>query len=179
MTPEILYGNVGSPERRAELEAQLPWGRQHGSGEYLGVARHLSVISSGQVNVNTASPEVLMALGLTAVEAKIVFDRRTEEPFRNVGELTNLLTSVSGGGRQGFELVPGGQPGSANPQQILQTLSQIGAVVSRTFYVESAARVTGSRLTARVAAILRNEGPTGRPKLSIRLWSLNPRQEAS
>jgi len=63
VTPEILYGNVASPDRRAVLEAQPPWERQLGPGEYLGVARHLSVFGAGQVNVNTASAEVLMALG--------------------------------------------------------------------------------------------------------------------
>jgi general secretion pathway protein K len=176
ITPEILYGNIATPERRAELTPQLPWERQLQPGEYLGVAQHLSIQSAGQVNVNTASPEVLMALGLTAVETKLVLDRRTESPFRSVGELTNLLTSVSGGGRQGFALVPEGQPGPADAQQILASLSQLGTVVSKNFYVESTARVTGSRLTARVAAILGNVGSTGRPKLSIKLWSLNPRQ---
>ena len=49
MTPEILYGNVANPQRRAELEAQFPWERQLVSGEYLGVARQLSVLSSGRV----------------------------------------------------------------------------------------------------------------------------------
>ncbi len=179
MTPEILYGNVVGPQRGAELETQLPWERQPGSGGYLGVARHLSVFSSGQVNVNTTSPEVLIALGLTAAETKLVLDRRKEAPFHNVGELTNLLTSVAGGGRQGFALVPGGNPGAAESQQILASLTQIGTIISRTFYVESSARVTGSRLTARIAAILQNMGSPGQPKLSIKLWSLDPRQGAS
>ena len=179
MTPEILYGNVASPQRRAELEVQLPWERQLASGQYLGVARHLSVFSSGQVNVNTASGEVLMALGLTAIETNLVVDRRKEVPFHNVGELTNLLTSVAGGGRQGFALVPGGQPDPADPRQILAILNQIATVVSRTFYVESAGRATGSRLNARIAAILQNAGSRGQPKLSIKLWSLDPRQGAS
>ena len=119
-----------------------------------------------------------MALGLTDVETRIVLDRRTESPFRNVGELTNLLTSISGGGRQGFTLVPEGQPGAADPRQITASLSGLGTVTSKNFYVEAAARVTGSRLTARVAAILGNAGSAGRPKLSIKLWTLDPRQGA-
>jgi general secretion pathway protein K len=178
ITPEILYGNIATPERRAELVGQLPLERQLQPGEYLGVTRHLSIHSAGQVNVNTASSEVLMALGLTAVETKIVLDRRTESPFRNVGELTNLLTSVVGPSRQGFTLVPGGQPGPASPEQVLASLSQFGTVTSKNFYVESAARATGSRLTARVAAILGNAGSAGRPKLFIKLWTLDPRQGA-
>lgn len=181
MTSEILYGNVANLQRRAELEALLPWERELQPGESLGVARYLSIYSSGRVNVNTASPEVLMALGLTAAEVKAVLDRRTQLPFKNPTEITNLITSISGGGRQGFAVVPGGQSGPANPQQIVAELSQTATVSSKNFSVESAARMTGSRLTVRVAAILQNDGMPGqgRPKLSIRLWSLNPVQGSS
>jgi general secretion pathway protein K len=177
MTPEILYGNA-SREGRATPEAQFPWERQLQAGEYLGVARHLSILSAGRVNVNTAGPEVLMALGLTPVEAKLALDRRTEVPFKSVGDLTNLLTSVAGGGRQGFALVPGGQPGPAETGQILASLNQIGTVLSRHFSVESVAQVAGSRLTARIVAILQNVGSPNRPQLSIRLWTVDPRQGA-
>ena len=92
MTPEILYGNA-SRERRSALEAQLPWERDLQPGEYLGVARHLSIHSVGRVNVNTASPEVLMALGLTAVETNIALDRRTVAPFKNVDRKSTRLNS--------------------------------------------------------------------------------------
>ena len=119
-----------------------------------------------------------MALGLTAVETNIALDRRTVAPFKNVGELTTLVTSVGGGGRQGFAVVPEGQPGPAETGQILAGLNQIGTVLSRHFSVESVAQVTGSRLTARIAAILQNVGSPNRPQLSIRLWTLDPRQRA-
>ena len=178
MTPEILYGNAGSGERRAALEAQLPWERELQSDEYRGIARHLSIHSMGRVNVNTGPAEVLLALGLTPVEAKLVLDRRTQVPFKSVRDLTNLLTSVAGGGRQGFALVPGGQPGPAETGQILASLNQIGTVLSRHFSVESVAQVSGSRLTARIAAILQNVGSRNRPQLSIRLWTVDPRQGA-
>ncbi len=179
MTPEILYGNVANLQRRAELEARLPWERELQPGESLGVARHLSIYSSGKVNVNTASPEILMALGLTAAEVKAVLDRRTLQPFKDVGTFTELINAIFGGGRQGFAVVPGGQPGPANPTQILAELSQTATVSAKNFSVESAARMTGSRLTVRVAAILRNDGMPGRSKLSIKLWSLNPVQGSS
>ncbi|HLC20826.1 MAG TPA: hypothetical protein VJM10_01790 [Candidatus Methylomirabilis sp.] len=177
MTPEILYGNIASPERRAELESELPWERLLGPGEYLGVAGHLSAFGTRQVNVKTASADVLMALGLTPVETNAVLDRRAAGPLTNLGEITNLLTSISGGGRRGFELVPGGQPGSASPQQTLASLAQIGTVTSRTFSIESIGRVAGSRITRRIVAVVRNDGTTGRPKLSIRLWNVDPRRE--
>ncbi len=179
MTPAILYGNVADPTRRAELDAQLPWERQLRPGEHLGVARHLTVHSTGQVNVNTASPEVLMALGLTATEVKVVIDRRAGAPFQNAGEFTNLLTSISGGGRQGMAVVPGGQPGPADPQQMLAYLAQIGTVISQNLAVESAARIEGSRLTVRVGAILQKRPSAGGPPaLVIKFWSLDPRRGA-
>ena len=178
MTPEILYGNVADPERRAALEAQLPWERQLGPGELLGVARHLSVFGTGQVNVNTAGPEVLRALGLRTSEIVAVLERRKEKPFSNTGEFINLLTSIRGGVQQGFEIVPGDESAPGDPQQTQITLNQIATVVSQHFYVESVASVTGSRRAARVVALLKKEGSPGRPKLSIRLWSVDPREGA-
>jgi general secretion pathway protein K len=175
MTSEILYGNIGHRQRQAELQTQLPGERELKSGEYLGVARHLSVHSSGKVNINTASPEVLMALGLTAAEAKVVLDQRTTIPFKSVSDVINLI-SITGGERQGYQVVPGGQSGPTSPQQLRLTLGEIAEWRSKNFAVESAARMVGSRLTVRVAAILRNEGMQGRPKLSIKLWSIDPRQ---
>jgi general secretion pathway protein K len=175
MSPEILYGNISSPGRQAELKEQAPGERQLASGEYLGVAQHLSVISAGQVNVNTASAEVLMALGLTASEVRFALDRRSQAPFISTTDFTNLLTSVAGGGgRQGFTLAPGGPSEPGDPQHVVAILHQVGTVRSANFYVESSARMGDSRFTARVGAILRNEGSPGRPKLSIVLWSVNP-----
>lgn len=169
MASEILYGNIASPQRRAELGAQLPWERDLRPGEYLGVAQHLSLYSSGQVNINTASPEVLIALGLTPAETKCVLDRRTGEPFRGgdaMGQLTVLLTSASCAGLSGRD----------SQSQVRASLGSLVKATSSNFSVESAARMTGSRLTVRIAAILRNDGTPGRPKLSVRLWSLDPRQ---
>lgn len=177
MTPEILYGNITNQHRRAEVQGQQPLEPQLASGEYLGVARHLSVFGAGQVNVNTAGPEVLMALGLSSVEVELVLERRAQTPFASVGHLTNLLISVGGGGRQGFRRVPKGQPAPENPQRLLAALPQMGTVVSRHFTVEAAASVEGSRFVARVHATLR-KGLPGQPKLAIRFWNLDPRQRA-
>lgn len=178
VTPAILFGSVTDPKRQAELEAQPPWERQLQPGEYLGAARYLTVHSTGQVNINTASPEVLMALGLTAAEARVVIDRRTGAPFKNVGELTNLLTSMTGGGRQGMTVVPGGQPGPTDLQQMLTHLAQIGTVISQNFAVESAALIEGSRLTVRIGAVLQKRATGGPSAFVIKLWSLDPRRGA-
>lgn len=178
MTPEILYGNIANPQRRVELEAQLPWERQFWSGEYLGVAKYLSVFGSGHVNVNTASADVLMALGLTATETKLVLTRRAEAPFHHVIELTSFIVSTFGSARQGTALVPAGQPGVAPIGQTMTELQQVGITRSQTFYIESTGRLTGSRIGSRIAAVLQNAGSPGRPKLSVRFWSLDPRQGA-
>lgn len=176
MTPEILYGNITNTQRRAELQAQLPWERDIRPGEYLGVARHLSIFSSGKVNVNTTGPEVMMALGLTAAETKSVLERRAAVPFKTPREFMDNLTSIFVGGRQGFQVIPGGQPGVASLEQIRALFDQIADVRSRHFVVRSAGRMAGSRLTVPIVAILRNDGGAGRPKLSVQLWSLDPRQ---
>jgi general secretion pathway protein K len=178
MSSEILYGNVTDPARQAELREEHPGERQLASGEYLGVAKHLSIFGLGQVNVNTAGPEVLMALGLTAAETKLALARRADAPFHSVGDLTNLLTSLGGAGRQGFEIVGAGQPGATPLGQAVAELSQMGIVSSRSFYVESAGRLDGSRFVSRIAAVLRNDGGAGRSRLSIGLWSLGPGQGA-
>jgi hypothetical protein len=57
-------------------------------------------------------------------------------------------------------------------------LSQVGTVVSKHFSVESVANVTGSRRAVRVVALLQKDGSPGRPKLSIRLWQVDPREGA-
>lgn len=178
VTPEILYGNVASPDRRAVLEAQPLWERQLAPGESLGVARHLSVFGAGQVNVNTASAEVLMALGLTGAETRLALARRAEAPFKSVTELSTFLVSTVGGARQGFESVPSGRQTPASLGQMMTELQQIGTQVSRNFRVEAMGRLKGSRLGSRIVAVLGNEGPPGRPKLSIRLWSVDPREGA-
>lgn len=176
MTPDILYGNILDRQRRTELRARLPWERELKPGESMGVAQYLSIYGSGKMNVNTVGPEGLMAFGLTPAEVKSVLDRRTTLPFKSVGEFTGHINSTSGGERQGFMVVPGGQSGPANLQQVLASFSQVADVRSKSFSVESAGRMAGSHLTVRVAAILRNDGVPGQPKLSVRLWSLDPRQ---
>lgn len=190
MTPEILYGNIARGPRRDAFEAQMPWEQQLQSGEYLGVAQHLTVFTirnaagqvSPQINVNTAAPEVLMTLGLTSAETKTVLDRRALKPFVNAGEFTGLITGMAGGGRRGSEVVGAGQPGAASPPQLLATLGQMATVTSNTFSVESIGQLAGSRITSRVVAILQNVQnvrgaiPGRVSKLQVKLWSVDPRR---
>lgn len=75
MTPQILYGNIKDRERLALLGQRNPGERHLGPGEYLGIRPFLTVYGSGQANPNTASFEVLMALGPPDA-ARIIVDGR-------------------------------------------------------------------------------------------------------
>ncbi len=68
MTPEILNGNIDDPERQAALREERPHERQFRPGEYLGIRQFLTVQGYGRVNIGTAEPEVLAALGLAPEE---------------------------------------------------------------------------------------------------------------
>lgn len=82
MTREIFYGSIDDQDRLAALLDRSPEERDLRPGEYLGIHPFLTVRSSGQVNLNTASLEVLVALGLSSSEAKAILQSREEVPIR-------------------------------------------------------------------------------------------------
>ncbi|MFN3476707.1 MAG: general secretion pathway protein GspK [Candidatus Methylomirabilales bacterium] len=82
MTREILYGNIDDQDRLAALLRRSPEERDLRPGEYLGIRPFLTVRSSGQVNLNTASLEVLVALGFSSSEAQAILQSRKEAPMR-------------------------------------------------------------------------------------------------
>jgi type II secretory pathway component PulK len=75
MTREIFSGTAAG-ERLAELLARRPDERDFQAGEYLGVARFLTVRGSGRVNLNTASSDVLVAMGVPPAEAQSIQQTR-------------------------------------------------------------------------------------------------------
>ncbi len=77
VTPEIFAGTA-TPERLAELLARRPDERDFQAGEYLGLARFLTVWGSGRVNLNTASSDVLVAMGVPPAEAQALRQTREE-----------------------------------------------------------------------------------------------------
>jgi len=96
MTPEILYGQ---PAQHEDEEA-IP-----------GLLQFITTTSAGQVNVNTATREVLQAfLGLDDIQADAVVNRRDggdgitgtedDQPFQSVDEFTALLGNVEQGARE-------------------------------------------------------------------------------
>ena len=68
MTRDIFYGNIGDPERLAELRRTPPLERQFRPGEHLGIRRFLTVLTTGSVNPVTASADVRAALALPDAE---------------------------------------------------------------------------------------------------------------
>ncbi len=81
MNREILYGNIADQERRAMLREENPGDRVFEPGEYLGIYPFLTVNGSGSVNLNTASLDVLVAVGRTDEEARAIVLRREESPM--------------------------------------------------------------------------------------------------
>lgn len=82
MTREILYGNIDDQDRLAALLRRSPEERDLRPGEYLGLRPFLTVRSSGQVNLTTASLDVLVALGFSSSEAQAILQSRKEAPMR-------------------------------------------------------------------------------------------------
>jgi len=82
MTREILFGNIGDPARLAALLDAGPEERALRPGEYLGIHDFLAVIGPGQVNLASASRDVLMAAGLSGAQAADIIANRTQGLLR-------------------------------------------------------------------------------------------------
>jgi len=134
MTPEILYGSQGEGEKR-----------------YKGVLPFLSVDAKGGVNINTAPPEVLAALGFNEGEVARILERRKEQPFRQPGEIRPILT---------------------NPADFPK-FSSLLQVRSTTFRVEAAGKVEGSGIRRQVVAVFRKEGSSRYSSLLVIRWEDN------
>ncbi len=93
MTREIFYGNVRDPDHLAVLRNRSPEERDFRSGEYLGIRPFLTVHSSGQVDPNTASLDVLVASGLPGPQAQEILRSRRSAP------ISGRLPHASGGVR--------------------------------------------------------------------------------
>jgi general secretion pathway protein K len=75
MTSGIFHGTVRA-ERLEELLAADPEARDFRPGEYLGVERFLTIDGTGRVNLNTAGPDVLRAMGVPGQEVAALMDAR-------------------------------------------------------------------------------------------------------
>jgi general secretion pathway protein K len=135
VTPEIFYGVPATDKEDARP----------------GLGGFFTTLSSGQVNVNTASAEVLEAwLGISESQAQAAVTRRngadgilgTEDdlPFQNTAEFFAMI-------------------GALTPQQ-QQQLGQLVTVNSQFFTVKSTGQVGGVKRT--ITAVLQREGGDAR-----------------
>jgi general secretion pathway protein K len=86
MTPELFYGNYVADSE----------GRLYASG---GLRDCLSVWgSNGPYDVNTVSPALMMALGLSPATVNSIVERRRVQPFRSMGEVGTATPSLGIGG---------------------------------------------------------------------------------
>jgi general secretion pathway protein K len=112
-----------------------------------GLGDLVTTLSTGQVNVNTATPAVLQALlGLDESQVSVIINRRDggdgvpgtedDQPFRSVGEFVAQLGAL--------------------PAAVQQQLGQLLTVESAYFTVKSTGEVGGVKRT--VIAVLQREG---------------------
>jgi general secretion pathway protein K len=112
VTRDILHGNIAAPARRADLLGRTPEERDLRPGEYMGIRPFLTVSGAGQVNRNSASLDVLLALGLSAGEARAILDaRQTAAPQGRLSEAIQAPVFAGGSGRFRIESV--GSPGGS------------------------------------------------------------------
>lgn len=112
MTRDILHGNVALPARRADMLGRTPEARDFRPGEYLGILPFLTVSGAGQVNRGSAGLEVLLALGLSAGEARAILDARHQDTLGGRPSGAAQGVSLIGGvGRLRIESV--GNPGGS------------------------------------------------------------------
>jgi general secretion pathway protein K len=86
MTPELFYGNFASDSE----------GRLFARG---GMRDCLSVWGGhGPYDINTASPALMEAMGVSPAAIALILERRTARPFRDMGEVQSLGIAAPGMG---------------------------------------------------------------------------------
>ncbi len=148
MTPELFWGPACTNHSPAAFQAKGPWGGwNQGPLVYpFGLVDVFSTISSGRININTASASVLQAIPMIDqnIAAEILRMRAgpdgvdgtmDDTPLRNAGELVNVIPSM----------------------QIVGQLQRYCDVRSRTFEVRVDAEISG--YTRHFVAILGRNSP--------------------
>ncbi len=144
ITPEMYWGTSSTNYRLAAFQAQQvdAFGRSTAPTYPIGLSEIFTPVSTGKVNINTADQTVLSLIVDENIASEIIRLRAgpdgadgTEDdtPLRNPGELVNAGIS----------------------RQIVQSLSRIFDVRSRTFEVQVDAEISGYKRTF-VAIIGRN-----------------------
>lgn len=137
VTPEVLYGSRDS---------------SRGERRYRGIAQHLTVENTTGVNINTASPEVLFAIGLNRSEVARIMERRSVGGvFRHPSEIRAILTNEGD----------------------LNRFLPLVLVKSVVFRVESEGVLKDGSSRRRIVAVFRKEGALRSGSLTIVRWEDN------
>lgn len=129
VTRDILDGNIVVHNRRADLLGRSPEERDLRPGEYLGIRPFLTVSGAGQVSRNSASLDVLLAIGLPASEARAILDAR--RPSTAAGQLSGRIQGSSptgGSGRLRIESI-GSPAGSRISYRITAIVAREGTQI--------------------------------------------------
>lgn len=87
VTPEMYWGPFATNHVEAAFQRRNRWGRIVETPHYpVGLVQLFTPFSSGRVNLNTTSAEVLQALGLDENSADELIRDRQEAPFHSMGE---------------------------------------------------------------------------------------------
>lgn len=150
VTPDLLWGAANTNRTLAAFQAKAPGGMGLAARDVpqfsVGLADLFVPVSSGRININTASPTVLAMLPFmdeNLVQEIIRFragldgaeGTEDDTPLRNVGELVNIIPN----------------------RQMVQSLMQFCDVRSRTFEVTVEAEINNYR--RRFVALLARENP--------------------
>ena len=135
ITTDMYWGSASTNHAPAAFQRVDRWGRPVEEPNYpVGIVDLFTALSSGRVNVNTASATVLQAIpGVDENAAAQIVKQRSgpdgvdgtedDTPFQNVGELINAGVS----------------------REAMQSLPRYADTRSRTFAVDIDARIRGSR----------------------------------
>lgn len=135
--PQLINGPITSIESVLE-RAGIDWQTQQNDAESLALPELLTTISSGNINVNTASLEVLAAVGLSRDSITTLVSHRRSQPIESPEELSDLVGQIDNEeGRSLFE--------------ILDTRSA-------TFHITAVARLAQRDAEFRVEAVVFNDG---------------------
>ena len=91
VSQEVLDRMCPTPNDRVNFYLLTDLHKYLSEEEYGKVYKFVTVIPVARIDINTASPEVLQSIGLSAGMAGMINERRKQEPFKNQGEVNAFL----------------------------------------------------------------------------------------
>jgi general secretion pathway protein K len=135
MTPEVFYGRAGEAGRNTEPVEEL--------------ARYLTIYGDGKININEASPQVIMSLSdrIGGVLAQRVVEQRQIQRFATTEQLKNI---------------PGMTP------QIYEAIHELITVKSEEHYYNITATGVAGQFVRKVQLVVRKKGDSAQIEKILR-----------